>query len=179
MNLNSNPGGYEPEAYLLFLIISRANQFEDDRPFTARRYLQDFEGEIQATCRLLEWLYLATPDTSSLGWRPSHELMHVLAKPTMGRLTSAKEAPTTDDEDVIESIFEAALPDLKGYDLGGARLFGLSVLSALGLLRTAKNGDYTPTQHLRELAAERRQHDRSSAKGEKEDTSLGTSAVEV
>jgi hypothetical protein len=157
----NNDLGYEPDANLLFLIISRSNEFDIDLPASSSGYMKRFEREIRATCRVLEWLNLARPDKASpLGCTPSHQLMYVLAEPTRGRLTSAKEAPTTDDEDVIESIFEAALSDLKYYDLGNARLFGLSVLSALGLLRTTKNGDYTPTGHLRELAAERRQEDR-------------------
>ena len=170
----NNDLGYEPDANLLFLIISRSNEFDIALPASASGYMKRFERQIRATCRLLGWLNLAKPDEASpLGCTPSHELMYVLAEPTRGRLTSAKESPTTDDEDVIESIFEAALPDLKGYDLGNARLFGLSVLSALGLLRTTKNGEYAPTGKLRELAAERRQQDRRSAKGEKEFTSLG------
>lgn len=169
----NNDLGYEPDANLLFLIISRSNEFDIDLPASASGYMKRFERPIRATCRVLEWLNLARPDKASpLGCAPSHELMYVLAKPTRGRLTSAKEAPTTDDEDVIESIFETALPDLKGRDLGSARLFGLSVLSALGLLRTTKNGEYAPTGELRELAAERRQQDRRSAKGKKEFTTL-------
>jgi hypothetical protein len=179
MNLH-NRFDYDPEAYLLFLIISRANEFETDGRLNMIGYLQSYGKEVQATCRVLEWLSLAMYDKGSpIGFSASHELMEVLAKPTRGRLTSAKEGPTTDDEDVIASIFEAAVPDLKGYDLGSARLFGRSVLGAIGLLRTTQNGDYAPTRYLRELAAERRQQDRSSAKGEKEFTTLDASSVGV
>jgi hypothetical protein len=159
MYLN-NDLDYDPETYLLFLVVSQANEFDIDPPFTARGYLQNFEGEIRAVCRVLEWLNLARSNKNSeLGCTPSNQLMAILAKPTRSRLTSRKQVPTTDDEDVIESIFDA-LSDLEGYDRSSAYGFGLAVLAALGLLRTTKSGDYVPTGHLRELAAERRQQDR-------------------
>jgi len=157
----NNDLGYDPDAYLLFLIISRANEFDIALPASASGYLKRFEREIRATCRVLEWLNLARPDKASpLGCTPSHELMSVLAKPIRRCYTSGRAEPTTDDEDVIESIFEAALPDLRSHDRGNSRSFGLAVLAALGLLRRTTSGDYVPTRHLRELAAERRQQDR-------------------
>jgi hypothetical protein len=160
MNLN-NDLGYDPQAYLVFLIISRANVFEHDPPVSASGYLKRFKKQIQATCCVLEWLNLVQADKKmALGYRPSHELMAIVAKAIRGNLTSKKATPSTDDRDVIEAIFEAALPDLEDDDLKNAWGFGLHVLRDLGLLRMTASGDFAPTGHLRELAAERRQQER-------------------
>jgi hypothetical protein len=151
-----NDLNFDTETYLLFSIHYIANGDWEGMDKSAATHVKAFEKEIKATCQVLEWLGLAIPKKKSpLGWKPSHALMSLIAKP---HSKSKKLFSYAEDNEVFDMIFDAALGELKvDSNIPG---FVVHVLRDLGLAKEAGD-DFVPTPRLRALASERRQAERS------------------
>jgi hypothetical protein len=143
---------FDTETFLLFSIWYLAKG-PLDKDKTATAYLKDYEKDIRGTGQVLEWLGLARPDKkSALGWKPSHDLMSLIAEPR--RLSkSKKECADFEDDEVFDIIFDATIGE---HEEWGFHDFVVSVLRFLGLAKEADD-DFVPTSHLRFLVFQRRQ----------------------
>ena len=78
----SNDLNLDTEAYLLLSIYRTASPIElSVYGTTDAMFVEHFDKAIRGAGRVLQWLGLATADDASpLGHKPSHELMHLLAR---------------------------------------------------------------------------------------------------
>jgi hypothetical protein len=150
---------FDTETYLLFSIYYEAYGILEGMDESAATYMQRFAKQIRGTGQVLEWLGLATPNKSSpLGWKPSHDLMSLIAKPHE-RSNSRKPGPSAEDNEVFDMILDAAVGELE--EDSNIPHFVASVLTGLGLMVRGCDGvDYIPTKRLRRLACTRRQEER-------------------
>jgi hypothetical protein len=160
---------FDTETYLLFSIYYKAYGTLVGMDGSAATYLKRFEKEIRGTGQVLEWLGLAKPDKKSpLGWKPSHALMSLIAKP---RRHSKCKKPLAYPEDleVFDMIFDATVGDLEEWS--NIPSFVLSVFHLLGLAKEA-DLDIVPTPRLRRLVCERRQEERQQREEQRRSESL-------
>jgi hypothetical protein len=155
----SNKTKLDTGTSILFLIFNRAwwttiGEFE--RPDELRHQHKTL---VVGTCRILEWLGLVVPDrTLAFGCKPTNRLEEIVVKRGLRRLKNTKNVrPSIEDEDVLHSIFDAAVSD---QDQPYVCPLACDVLDVLGLVTDADGGEI-PTQELRQLAAERREGDRT------------------
>jgi hypothetical protein len=118
-----------------------------------------FEKQIRGMGQVLEWLGLAIRDKNSpLGWKPSHDLMSLIAKPHK-RSNSRKPGGSAEDDEIFDMILDAAVGELE--EDSNIPSFVAQVLTGLGLMARGCDGcDYIPTKRLRWLACKRRQEER-------------------
>jgi hypothetical protein len=146
----------EPASYLLLVFLYKCNSHSrDDRTSTAK-YVETHKSEIEATCRVLEWLRLAAPARQSpFGWKASNLLVDLIVNPRKRLGRSAKAGIESWEENVIDMICEAALGNLDhvtGECLSYIRWF----FGSLGLMNINDDGDWSPNRRLLNLAAESR-----------------------
>jgi hypothetical protein len=148
----------DTEAYLLLSIYRTASPIElSVYGTTDAMFVEHFDKAIRGAGRVLQWLGLATADDASpLGHRPSHELMHLLARQPR-RTRSKKLDADAEDQDVFDLIFEATLGE--SYEYLHAFSFVMRVFRHLGLAKEG-DGEFIPTVRLRRLAAQRRLEER-------------------
>jgi hypothetical protein len=122
--------------------------------------LREHKTLVDGTCHVLEWLGLVEADSQlALGCKPTERLGSILDKRGAGSPRNSKKASASIEEtDVINSIFDAAVPDEDQPYV--CPLAGV-LLHVLGLVRYTQNGDQIPTHDLRLLAAERREGERN------------------
>jgi hypothetical protein len=114
---------------------------------------------VEGSCRVLERLRLVTPDgTLPFGFKPTPRLFDIVLRRSLRPLKNSKKASASIEEnDVLNSIFDAALADEEqDYVCPLARV----LLYVLGLIVHSKDGSEVPTRELRVLAAERREEER-------------------
>jgi hypothetical protein len=122
-------------------------------------YLREHKTLVDGTCHVLEWLGLVEADsTCAFGYRRTHRLERILVKRHAHPLKDSNKASASiEDTDVINSVFDAAVPDEDQlYVCPLARV----LLRELGLIRYTQGMEEIPTRELRLLAAERREEDR-------------------
>jgi hypothetical protein len=155
----SNDLQFDTETYLLFSIYYEAHGILKGMDESAATFMKRFAKQIRATGQVLEWLGLATANKNSpLGWKPSHDLMSLIARPHK-RSNSRKPGASAEDNEVFDMILDAAVGELE--EDSNIALFVASVLTGLGLMARGCDGcDYIPTKKLRWLACERRQEER-------------------
>jgi hypothetical protein len=139
---------------LLFSIFDRAFA-----PTLGGDRLSEHEFLINANCRILAWLGLVEPDSELLfGYKPTKRLEHLFAKQRAHPIKDRKKAYVSiEDEDVLNSIFDAAVPD---EDQQYVCALAEVLLHVLGLVRYAADGVIS-TRELRRLVAERREEERT------------------
>lgn len=150
----------DAETDLLFLIFQRAWSPTLGDLESPDEYLKECETLVDGTCRILKWLGLVEPDKAhAFGFKPTHLLESIVAKRHLRPLKDSKKAcASTEDTDVLNSIFDAAVAyEDHCYVCTLARV----LLYVLGLVRYSRDGDEIPTQELRQLAAERREDERN------------------
>jgi hypothetical protein len=115
---------------------------------------------VVGTCRILEWLGLVVPDsTLGFGCKPTDRLEEIVVKRGLCCLKNSKNVRASiEDKDVLNSILDAAV---EFEDQHYVCPLASDVLHVLGLFRYAQDGDIIPTHELRQLAAERREGDRT------------------
>jgi hypothetical protein len=123
-------------------------------------YLREHKTLVDGTCHVLEWLGLVEADsTCAFGYRRTHRLESILVKRHAHPLKDSNKASASIEEtDVINSVFDAAVPDEdQPYVCPLARV----LLRELGLIRYTQGIEEIPTPELRLLAAEKREGDRN------------------
>jgi hypothetical protein len=149
---------FDTETYLLLSIYYEAYGIHEGMDESAATYVKRFEKQIRGTGQALEWLGLAIRDKNSpLGWKPSHDLISLIAKPHKPS-KSKKSCPSAEDDEVFDMILDAAVGELD--ENSSICSCVAKVLTGLGLMVRGRDYDYIPTKYLRRLAAERRQGDR-------------------
>jgi hypothetical protein len=155
---------FDTETYLLFSIYYEAYGILKGMDGSAATYVKRFEKEIRGMGQVLEWLNLAIRDKNSpLGWKPSHDLMSLIAKPHK-RSKSKKLCSSAEDDEVFDMILDAAVGELE--EDSNIPSFVVRVLRDLGLAKEA-DLDWVPTRRLRALACERRQAERHQREHER------------
>jgi hypothetical protein len=157
---------FDTETYLLFSIYYEAYGPFQVMDKSAATYVKRFEKQIRGTGQVLEWLGLAVRDKNSpLGWKPSHDLISLIAKPHKPS-KSKKSCSSAEDDEVFDMSLDAAVGELE-EDSNIPRCVG-RVLIALGLMvRSSCDCDYIPTKRLRTLACERLQKERNQRNEER------------
>jgi hypothetical protein len=150
---------FDTETYLLFSVYYEANGFLKGVDGSAASFMKHRAEEIQVTGQVLEWLGLATRDKESpLGWKPSHDLMSLIARPHKPS-NSRKFGASVEDYELFDMILDAAVGELE--EDSAIPGFVAPVLTGLGLMVRGCDGvDYIPTKRLRWLACKRRQEER-------------------
>jgi hypothetical protein len=158
--MDHNSTKTNPEHDVLFLILDRAWAPTLGYLDGPNDYLRDHRTLVDGTCHILEWLGLVEADsTCAFGYKRTHRLECILVKRHDHPLKDSKKASASIEEtDVINSIFDAAVPDEDQPYV--CPLAGV-LLHELGLVRYTQNGDQIPTPDLRLLAAERREGERN------------------
>jgi hypothetical protein len=146
----------EPASYLLLVLLYKSDsRSPDDRASTAK-YVESHKSEIEATCRVLEWLRLAAPARRSpLGWKASNLLVDLIVKPRKRLGRSVKACIESWEENAVNMIFEAALGNLDHMTYE-CRSYIEWLFGFLGLMNINDDGDWIPTRRLLNLAAESR-----------------------
>jgi hypothetical protein len=113
----------------------------------------------EGLCRVLEQIGLVTPDEMSpFGFKPTVILEDIVRRRAFRPLkNSKKEEPTIEEEEFLDSIFDAALPFEEWLSVCP---FALLLLNILGLVVHTKYGDEIPTPELRVFVALHRHNQR-------------------
>jgi hypothetical protein len=150
---------FDTDTYLLFSIHYEAYEPFEGMDKSAATYVKRFEKQIRVMGQVLQWLGLATRDKESpLGWKPSHDLISLIAKPHK-RSKSRKPGASVEDDEIFDMILDAAVGELE--EDSNIPSFVAKVLAGLGLMvRGCEGVDYIPTKRLRWHACERRQEER-------------------
>jgi hypothetical protein len=151
---------FDTETYLLFSIYYEAYGILKGMDGSAATYVKRFEKQIRGMGQVLEWLALAIRDKNSpLGWKPSHDLISLIAKPHKPS-KSKRMYPSAEDDEVFDMILDAAVGELD--ENSNIPSCVASLLTALGLMVRSGDdlGGYIPTKRLRKLACERHQKER-------------------
>ena len=122
--------------------------------------LREHKTLVDGTRHILEWLGLAEADgTCAFGYKATDRLVRIFVKRHGHPLKESNKASASIEEtDVINSVFDAAVPDEdQPYVCPLARV----LLRELGLIRHTQGIEEIPTRELRLLAAERREEDRN------------------
>jgi len=117
---------------------------------SAREYLTLRAADIERVGRVLKFLGLAEASTeSALGWKPTANLLHLIARQLDAHSArgSQKQA-TAKERKVVESLFQLAGGEPEEEFVGEDLVF--CVLNCLGLLR-ASVGGCKPTCSLQEI----------------------------
>jgi hypothetical protein len=140
-----------------------------DRVFTPNLYVYESVGDllseqrelVDGMCRILARLGLVLPDHASpFGFKPTLLLEDIVRRRGLRpRKRSKKEVPSIEDQDVLDSIFDAALTFDERFLVCD---WAADLLHVLGLVVRCR-GDYThvPTLELRVLAAAQRDKERN------------------
>jgi hypothetical protein len=117
---------------------------------------------VVGTCRTLEWRGLVEPDRKLVfGCTPTERLERMFAKQRAHPLKYRMKArASVEDTDVLNSIFDAAVPDEDHPYVCPLARISLHVLG-LVMYSHSEGGEVVPTQELRQLAAERREEERN------------------
>jgi hypothetical protein len=116
--------------------------------------VETHKSEIEATCRVLEWLRLATPAKEApLGWKASNLLVGLIVKPRKRFGRSAKACIEAWEENAINMIFETALGNLDHVP-SECLIYIQWLFGSLGLMNINDDGDWIPTRRLLNLAAQ-------------------------
>jgi hypothetical protein len=147
-------------SYLLFSCLYRSQQHSGDLP-SIEEYISIEGREVEAACRVAEWLGLVTPDgEGKLGWKPTHLFVEQILQRSKQwtRVTREKDAEPWED-DAVTLICEAAIKDYYKKWLGCDHyirwFFGY-----IGLMKITDGGDWIPTRRLLNIAAECRMRQR-------------------
>ena len=133
------------ETLLMVQLIKEACSFEDD-PESPTKYFELHERDIKNIGLVLEGLGLAKKHKrAALGWKPTHRLLHIIAKKTARRsLQQRPEITTPADQFFLDSILGVAPAE-------GHFHLAAELLLALGLLRDGDDCYWKVTRQLREL----------------------------
>jgi hypothetical protein len=151
---DDNNAELNAETPLLFSIFDRAFG-----PTLRGEPLSEHETLVNGNCRILAWLGLVEPNSGLMfGYKPTKRLERLFAKQRAHPIKDRKQVRVSvEDADVLNLIFEAAVPD---EDQQYVCPLAQNVLHMLGLVRYADQG-VIPTRELRQLAAERREEERT------------------
>jgi hypothetical protein len=58
----------EPASYLLLVLLHKGDSHSPDDRASMAKYVESHKSEIEATCRVLEWLRLAAPAKAKSSW---------------------------------------------------------------------------------------------------------------
>jgi len=140
------------ESNLMVPMFQEAHPIDGLGPETkpsATKYLTCCAADIGRLGRVLKFLGLAEASTdSALGWRPTADLLRIIARQLVARPArpSQKQA-TAKERKVVESLFQLAGGESTEYV---EEDFVFCVLNCLGLLRLDGVGDCKPTRLLQE-----------------------------
>jgi hypothetical protein len=142
------------ESYLLFACLWKSQQYNGELP-SVEEYMKEEGREVEAACRVAEWLGLVTPDAEGeLGWKPTHLFVdQVLQRRRQWNHSTRQKNAEAWEEEAFTLIYKAALKDFddKGLDCESyVRWF----LGYIGLMTITDDGDWIPTRRLLNLAAE-------------------------
>jgi hypothetical protein len=115
---------------------------------SATKYLTCCAADIERLGRVLKFLGLAEASTdSALGWKPTADLLRIIARQLAARPArpSQKQA-TAKERKVVGSLFQLAGESTEYVEEN----FVFCVLNCLGLLRLDGVGDCKPTRLLQE-----------------------------
>jgi hypothetical protein len=149
-----------PEHDFLFLILDRAWAPTPGYLDGPNDYLREHKTLVDGTCHILKWLGLIEADSScAFGYKTTDRLEGIFVKRHDHPLKDSNKASASIEElDVINSVFDAAVPDEdQPYVCPLARV----LLRELGLIRHTQGMEEIPTRELRLLAAERREEERN------------------
>jgi hypothetical protein len=158
--MDGNSKQVDVEHDFLFLILDHAwaptlGYLEGPSDYIKRR-----KTLVEGTCRILEWLGLVEVDsTCAFGYKTTDRLERIFVKRHARPLKdSSKASASIEETDVINSVFDAAVPDEEQpYVCPLARV----LMRELGLIRNTQGIEEIPTRELRLLAAERREKERN------------------
>ncbi len=117
---------------------------------SATKYLTCCAADIERLGRVFKSVGLAEASTeSALGWKPTADLLHIIARQVVARPArpSQKQA-TANERKVVESLFQLAGGEAAEYVEDD---FVFCVLNCLGLLRLDRVGGCKPTCLLQEI----------------------------
>jgi hypothetical protein len=136
----------------------KSRQYNGELP-TVEEYMKEDGREVEAACRVAEWLGLVVPD-AELGWRPTHLFVDQLLqrRKHWNSSTREKDAESWED-DAVNLIYDAAIKDFDGQFLGCDEYIRW-FLGYIGLMTITAGGDWIPTRRLLNLAAECRWRER-------------------
>jgi len=148
------------DSYLLFLCLCKSQQHNGELP-SVEEYMKEEGREVEAACRVAEWLGLVTPDAEGeLAWKPTPLFVdQVLQRRKQWNHSTRRKAAESWEEEAFTLIYEAALKEFDdtGLDCEGyVRWF----LGYIGLMTITDDGDWIPTKRLLNLAAECRMRER-------------------
>jgi hypothetical protein len=142
--------------------------------FWPEQYVLVHKREIEIAGQLFEYLGLAKPDPeSSLGWRPTHLLLEVIAKRAARWSKPIDMFRRAEDRLTISLLCDAVFGDLTDHSVYKTGL-GFHVLCALGLLRLNTRGKTLPTPELRQLFADAYYTRRGTLKNHRGKLALGS-----
>src|ERR1700681_2017113 len=87
-------------SYLLFSCLWNSQQYNGTFP-SIEEYMKEEGREVEAACRVAEWLGLVTPDTEGeLGWKPTHLFVDQVLqrRKKWNRSTREKDAESWEDD---------------------------------------------------------------------------------
>jgi hypothetical protein len=126
---------------------------------TPQDLIAKYKRIVDGAFRVLRWLHLVEADDQlAFGYKPTSRLIQILVSRGAGPLRTKKKASDIIDQDVVFSILDAARLELSDHELRDSACL---LLRAIGLTRITRSGDDVPTQELRELVAEQRDHERA------------------
>jgi hypothetical protein len=126
---------------------------------TPQDLIAKYKRIVDGAFRVLRWLHLVEADDQlAFGYKPTSRLIQILVSRGAGPLRTKKKASDIIDQDVVFSILDAARIELSDHEL---RVAACLLLRAIGLTRSTRRSDDVPTQELRELVAEQRDHERA------------------
>jgi hypothetical protein len=142
------------ESYLLFSCLYKSDQYNQVLP-SVEEYMKEKGREVEAACRVAEWLGLVTPDAEGeLGWKPTHLFVdQVLQRRKQWNRSTREEDATSWEDEAVTLICEAALKDFHRHFLDCDEYIRW-FLGYIGLMTITDDGDWIPTQRLLNLAAE-------------------------
>ena len=147
-------------SYLLFSCLYKSQQYSGELP-SIEEYVKEEGREVEATCRVAEWLGLVTPDTEGeLGWKPTHLFVdQVLQRHRQWNRSTRERDVESWEDDAVTLICEAALKNFHTNFLDCDEYIRW-FLGYIGLMTITDDGDWIPTRRLLNLAAECRMQQR-------------------
>src|SRR6185312_4403961 len=123
---------FDNDTQLMVSIFQRVFQLAGSVERVPETYVKTYQSDIQEAGQLFTWLGLAKPDAKSpLGWRPTHDLLDVIAKRAVRPSKPVDREVREDDSLVFSLLLDAAFGE--GRDRDCPPVCAFKVLNALGL----------------------------------------------
>jgi hypothetical protein len=149
---------FQAESHLLLSCLCKSDGYQ--KVPGVEEYMIKTGREVEAACRVAEWLGLVTPDEGELGWKPTQLFVdQILQRRKQWNHSTRENDAELWEEEAFTLIYEAALKDNDDKHLY-REPYVKWFLGYIGLMTITNDGDWVPTRRLLNLAAECRWRER-------------------